>query len=480
MVKRKTRSFLNYNWNGISVVKKATCIFLFCTILQKAISIISTPIFTRLMDTKEYGEFTIYQSWLSLFAIFTTFRLDYDVFNKGMSKYEDKDAYVSTLQILTSVFTLVWFIFFLIFNKRISSFVGLPSLVIIAIFLELFFMSPIAFWTLRERYEFRYKKVAALTITTTVLNILLGVFFVFIAEDKGIARILSCIVIQVVFGVFFYIVNVRKSDKIFVVEYAKFALLFNIPLIPHYLSAYILNAVDKIMIQKIVGIPQAGIYGVVYSAGLVMTMITSAINNALIPWQYQSLQCGNMLGIKKCVNKIMVGLTFVLTVFVVLAPEFMRLFSSDIYYEGVYVIPPVAISVFFVFLYNLVCNAEFYYDKNKFTMIASSVAAIMNIILNFIFINWFSYIAAGYTTLFCYITVAWSHVLYANKIAKKESGNVIYDVKILIVFTAYMVALCVVATTIYKYIILRYFIVVLGICIGILFKSKISKMLKGQ
>lgn len=56
------------------------------------------------MTTEQYGQFNVYNSWLQIFTIITTLRLNYAVFNKGMSKYkDDRDAYTSTMQSLTFI-----------------------------------------------------------------------------------------------------------------------------------------------------------------------------------------------------------------------------------------------------------------------------------------------------------------------------------------------------------------------------------------
>ena len=69
-------------------------------------------------------------------------------------------------------------------------------------------------------------------------------------------------------------------------------------------------------------------------------------------------------------------------VVIAFAPEVVRILAPNEYFEAIWVIPPLATSVFFIFLYTLFANIEFYYEENKFIMIASIIAAILNIILN--------------------------------------------------------------------------------------------------
>ena len=90
-------------YRAIPIAAKASIWFIVCSVLQKCISMITLPVFTRLMSTEQYGQFNVYNSWLQIFTIFVTLRLNYAVFNKGMSKFkEDRDGYTSTMQTITS------------------------------------------------------------------------------------------------------------------------------------------------------------------------------------------------------------------------------------------------------------------------------------------------------------------------------------------------------------------------------------------
>ena len=152
-------------YNDISIVAKATLWFVFCNIVQKGIAFITTPIFTRLMSTEQYGQYSIYLSWLHIFTIITTLRLTGAVFNKGMSKYkEDRDTYTSTMQTITFVLTFIVFAVYLIFRSQINALTELPTFIMVAIFAELLVAPAIEFWTVRKRYEYIYKPVVFRTL----------------------------------------------------------------------------------------------------------------------------------------------------------------------------------------------------------------------------------------------------------------------------------------------------------------------------
>ena len=408
-------------YNDIPIAAKATLWFMFCTIVQKCISLITTPIFTRIMSTTQYGQFTVYNSWLQIFTIITTLRLNYAVFNKGMSKYkDDRDGYTSTMQSLTFAITAICFIIYLIFHRFIDDFVELPEFIMLAVFAELFVTPAIDFWTIRKRYEYLYKPVVVRTLVMAVLNAGIGVVAVLLSDEKGYARIFTCVFVNLIFGIPLFIRNRRVGKTWFNKEYAQFALMFNFPLLLHYVSQYILDQFDRIMVQKMISIEAAGLYGVAYSAGLIMKIVTQSINNAFVPWQYDKLE-------KKQFKELdnVCFITFIIVsgcalVFSAFAPEIMMVLADEKYSEAVYVIPPVALGLVFSFMYTTFANVEFFYDQNKFTMYISMIGAALNILLNYIGIKLFGYIAAAYTTLFCYAVFALSHYIYMTVNVKRN------------------------------------------------------------
>ena len=68
---------------------KASLWFVICGFLQKAISLITTPIFSRLLTTSEYGIYSVYQTWAGIIIIFASLNLASGVYLRGLIKYED-------------------------------------------------------------------------------------------------------------------------------------------------------------------------------------------------------------------------------------------------------------------------------------------------------------------------------------------------------------------------------------------------------
>ena len=113
-------------YHNMPIESKAGVWFVLCNIVQKGISTITVPIFTRIMNAEQYGNYTIYLSWQGLLLIFTSLNLYYGVFNNAMIKFkDDRDRYVSSMQGLTFSFTLLIFIIYLIFKHTCNQFLGI-------------------------------------------------------------------------------------------------------------------------------------------------------------------------------------------------------------------------------------------------------------------------------------------------------------------------------------------------------------------
>jgi O-antigen/teichoic acid export membrane protein len=396
-----------------------------------------------------------------------------------MSKFPDKkDQYTSSMQGLTSLITAIIFMAYIVLHSVINTFTELTTLITVAMFLELFVAPAISFWTIRQRYDFQYKSVVLVTLFMSICNPVIGVVAVSLTEDKGNARILSCILVQVCFGVVFYIHNLRKGKEFYNPEFWKFAMAFNLPLLPHYFSSYIIDQSDRIMIQKISGLEAVAFYSIAYNAGAVIKIVTSSITNAMIPWQYRKMDEKDYHSIRKIMNIIFIFVALVVLVFSAFAPELMLILGGSNYYEAIYVVPPISSSLFFIFVYGIFANIEFYYDENKFVMFISMITAGLNLILNALFIPIFGYVAASYTTLFSYSVLCISHAFFTNFVSQKKFGSIIYPFKNIILMSVFIVAATIVMNLVYLNFIVRYSLIGVALVVTIIFRKKIYAIIK--
>lgn len=467
-------------YKKIPVAARAGLWFVACTMLQKCISFITVPIFTRIMPTEEYGLYSTYLSWYSILTVFCTLNMHSVVYVNDYTKantQREKDEAAVPLLSLSTLLTIVIFIVYVVFHSWLDKLIGLPFALVCLLFAQILFEPPVNFWSMQQRFEYKYVILVARTIAMVILNAALGIAFVCLASsNEAIARACSIVLVQVIFGAIFYVYFWKRAGKAFSTKGWKHALEVQLPLLPHSLSLTILSSSDRIMISNMVGVAKAGIYSVAYSAGYVVNVFKNSIVDALKPWIYQKIRDKNYRAIRKTVNSVMILVTLISAVFTAFAPEVIYIMAPAQYHEAIYVIPPVSASSYFTFLYNIFSIVGLYYEKTKKIMWASVSGAILNLVLNAICIPIFGYIAAAYTTLVCYMFFSFAHYLIMKSICKTYLDNVeIYDIKFILLMSAIMVALTVVFTLTYSHSIVRYGVIcVLAVIIFVQRKALIG------
>lgn len=467
-------------YTTLPVQIKASVWFLICSFLQKGISMLTTPIFTRLLTTAEYGQYNVFNSWYGILTIFITLNLHYGVFSQGLVKFEeDRNVFCSTLQGLSLTLTLLWTGIYFLFCPYWNALFSLSTVQMLAILVMSWASTAFGYWAAEQRVEYKYKALAVITLVVSLAKPLVGITFVILAEDKVTARILGLALVEIIAYTGLFALQVKRGKQLYSQKYWKYALAFNIPLIPHYLSQIVLSSSDRIMISKIIGDSEAGIYSLAYSLSSIMQLFNSALMQTLSPWIYKKIKKNEVTDIKPIAYISLLLIALVNLLLILLAPEAVAIFAPKTYHEAIYVIPPVAMSVFFMYSYDLFAKFAFYYEKTQMIMLASCAGAALNVLLNYIFIGQYGYIAAGYTTLACYIIYACAHYIMMNRVCRQYCNGVKpYDGKRLLTISVVFLTLGFILLSTYDHVVVRYGIIVGVMCIAVIFRNKLKKVLQ--
>ena len=472
--------FLIDKYKGINVQAKASIWYTICNVLQKGISFITVPIYVRILTTAEYGKYAVFQSWRDILIIFVTLNLYCGIYTKAMVDYEDdRDRYTSCMQGLGTVITGIFFVIYLVKYQFWNSLFEMNTITMILLFLYYVCYPALSFWSVRQRVQYKYVSMVVVTMVTSVLTPVVSLVLLLCTDLREVAVIWGYLLVQIAFGAFFYIYQFLKGKVFYVADYWKHAIKFNIPLIPHYLSLIVLGQADRIMIKEICGEDKAGIYSLAYQVSSIMNIIIAAINGSLVPWSYENLKKKNYAKIASLGNGLCVLMGVMTLGVAMISPEIIWILGGKTYMEAKWIVPVVALSVYFTFCYNQFCTVEFYYSKTQFIMVASSLGAVLNIVLNAIFIPMFGYMAAGYTTLVCYVFFAFFHYLFMKKICRERlNGVAVYDVKKMVLISLVLLITTAISMMMYNTYLIRYGCILLMGVVVLLNYKKILSMLK--
>lgn len=464
----------------MSVVSKASFWALVSGVIQKGVSVLATPVFTRVLSPDEYAQYALYQSWQDIIIIFVSL----NVFNyctyTAMAKFEDdRNGFISSAQTLVTVLTFFWMAAYFVVHLIAGDVMGFPLFIVLFMMADILFISSCNLWITRKRYDYQYRLMTIVSVFIGVMRPVMGLIIIHFMQNKGYGRIYGVIVINIGVGLLLYIVNIMKARKFWVTKYWEYIITFCIPLIPHFLSSQVLSRFDRIMIGRMCNEADVAIYSLAYNLAMLMQIVSDAILTAITPWTYHSIKDEQPEKIKGVINKLVLLVAGANLVLILFAPEAVRIFATNKYYGAIYIIPSVSAAVYFMFLFNVFANIEYYYSETRYVAIASIMAAVLNVVLNLIFIRKFGYIAAGYTTLASYILYSIGHFVFMRRVSLKYvKGFQYYDNKFLLSVSVIFTVIALAVIPLYRWTWIRYILILLVLITGWFNRKNIIGIIK--
>lgn len=470
-------------YTNLSLQKKAVLWFTFATILQNGILFLVTPIYTRILTDNEYGVFSIYQSWQQIISILSIMALDRCI-TVGFMKYEkNRESFLSSIQLLMTVMVIISILFCIVFKKTMLTIINLPFYIIVLMCIVSLANNTVANWSWLQRYNYKYIKLAVITVSSTLIVQLIGIISVITIDcnNKGNLMVLTISLAKIIIYSAIYISVFMKGKEGYNRQYWKFSFTYSVAIIPHALSQIILNSSDRIMIDKICGKAKAAYYGVTYSCSMVVSIVLQSISSAVQPWFYEQIKNGNYKAIREKSNIILLCSAIFLIFICLVAPEIISIMAPASYEEAIVVFPTVVGGMFFNSMYLYFANFESYFERPKYFSIATTIGAVFNIILNLIFIPIIGFVAAGYSTLICYILFALMHYYFMRKTCKDESINEdVFDKKFLLFLSLFVLLALFSMIVLYNFLIIRYLLVFIFIAIFSLNYKKVIALFKAR
>ncbi|MDF2588864.1 MAG: polysaccharide biosynthesis protein [Anaerocolumna sp.] len=429
--------------NNNTQFKKAGSFYLIGNLFNKGISFLTVPIFTRILSTTDYGIVTTYGSWVVILTMVIGCAMHMGVRAAFIDYKNEIDDILTTITSFTLVSGAVYCFFIgliaLMINKSISVIIVLCVLQgLSCALIENFSM----YLMMQYKYKFRTFLMIAPNLISAIISILT---ILFITKNKlYLGRIVPTAFIMIGFAFLLIVIIYKKGTPLFSRKYIKYILSISAPLVLHGIALNILSQSDRTMITWLADSSQTGIYSLIYNFSMIATVITTSLEGIWIPWFYERLKNREINTINFIAKDFISLMTICMVCVIFAGPEVVKIMSSNKYWEGIVIIPPVILSNYVIFAYTLYVNIEHFYKKTASITINTMTAACSNIILNLIFIPKYGYIAAAYTTLASYTL---SFVLHAKK-AKKLDANVYPIISFIVPF------ICVICASVIFYIFL--------------------------
>lgn len=416
---------------------------------------LTTPFYTRLLPTSEYGITGTFQSWADIILNLITFGTANTILNL-IIKYRDEKRILSSIEFLNILISSIWWIVTLIFAQPISEFTELSVEQVFLLLTYCTFQNVILCWVIVKQYQYSYKILVLesiiYSITTSAGGLLLVIHVTKTATAKLLPQALSVLLIGIMILIFAFRSYSPKIDS----ALWKYALGFSIPLIPNYLSMIVLQSSDKIMIQKMCGASDVAIYTVAYSVGSLINMVVNAVNSAFAPYQYQQLDKKDYKKLAKSSYIVMGFVAICLCLLMTFSYEIIYIFGGKKYLASVKLVAPICLGVYYAYAYQIFAQLQQFYEQKRYIAIPAIICALANIITNYIFIKIFGFSAAAYTTFACYLLLFISHYIFYKKTCKKIIGSEIYDMRIIFAISCIIILYAPLSIILSKLYIIKY------------------------
>jgi len=411
---------------------KAGSYYLAGSIFDKAFVFLTIPIMTRIMSSADYGIVNTYLSWVSILSIILGLSLGNSIRNAYADHPGDLEGYVSSIFFLS----LLNFMGMALVILLVSAWF-VPSLDFVLVILCLvqsfmtFIMNAVQ---IKYMMSVQYKKRTLLQILPNVFIIAVAVIWIMAVTDrKYMGRILPHAAVTSIIGLAYIAVAFIRGKKLVDFGYWRYGLMISLPLILHGLSNNILAVSDRTMITYFRGASETGVYSLVYSMSMISAVVMSSLESVWIPWFTKKMQMNDIEIVNRNVKLYIEIVVVVMLGILLIGPDVLVFAAPQEYWGGKHLIPPILMASFFIFLYSISVDLEYYYKATKKIASNTVFAASMNLILNFLLVPAYGAMAAAFTTVAAYILLFMLHYRTARKLDNRVFPWQIYSVPIIII-----------------------------------------------
>lgn len=441
---------------------KNTIIIFFGRVCTQLISFFLLPLYTSYLATKEYGTVDLIQTYVTLLVPIITLELEMSIFRflidsrkseKETNKLISNNFFI--LGISLSIFSILYII--------VSSFVTIPYRWLILVDIIVCVLSGNFLQVARGFGKtLDYAISCILTgLTTVISNIILICFVHMQAEGMIISMALANFICSLYLFIKLKLYS-KINFKIVDFKQIKEMYKYSLPLIPNGISWWIVNVSDRSIISIVLGASANGLYAISNKFPTIISSLTGVFNLSWSESAALHINSSDRDEFFSDITNTVLRLFMALGVGMLACMPFVFPILIDAKYNDAYnYIPFLVLGT--VFNVAICLYSQVYLAKKLSKQVASTaiVGAIINILINVIFIKQIGLYAAAISTMISYfVMMVYRHFdlkKYVNiKIEKKLiiESIIIYTFTLLIYYQKSIIlhAICLLIVCIYAFI----------------------------
>lgn len=363
------------------------------------VSFLLVSLYTAKLTTQEYGSYDLIITIITFITPFITLTFEESMFRfliDAKNRREEKSIITQTVVTILTMLAIACLIIFLVIKIFSINTTKLFIPYVIAVVL-------MALMNALVRGLGKIKLYSLSNFILSVLTIVLNVVLILGTNLKVDGLLLSVIIANLVMVLFLSIrlklkefINFKLMNK----KLMKEMLTYSIPLIPHSLSWTIINLSDRLIIAGALGTASNGIYAI---SNKFPTIINTVYNYFAIAWKESAAKALHEEDSGQYYNKIyeaLKNMVYSATVLVIaFVPFVFNILIKGGYQEAYLYIPILVFSVYFSNMASFYGGIFSAYKKTKIIGTTTLVSAIINLVIDIVFIKTIGIYAAAISTL---------------------------------------------------------------------------------
>lgn len=427
---------------------KGSAIYGIGSILNQFINILLLPLFTSYLSPSDYGVISVLT--LTTFILLSIFSLGFGT-SIGICYFDDdsprrKEETICSAVVVLGVSSFVMLVLGNLFAEQISGLLFRSAEYKYVVSLNLFRACAIMLiipFMLRLQLEERQLTFIVLTLIATLGSAGISVLLVVVLR-RGFQGMIEAMFLSKVFALLlFAVIGIRGIKFRFNRKLAKGLLRYGLPVIPGFISLYILQRGNIFILQRFNSLEQAGLYSIGYNLGYAIILLVSAFTTAWTPFFLSFVD-------KKDEARVLFGRVFTYYVFgmgslsllfYIFARPVVLLLTTQAFHNAYKVTGLTASAQFLVGVFSILLPAVYFAKEVKYMTIVQVISAILFIGISLLITPAFGIIGAGVSLVLGYLIMA--TLLHLWNIKQRERYfNVQYEWKRVLRFTA-MYVFCV-------------------------------------
>ncbi len=401
---------------SLNIPARSSLWYLASGISSKAIGILSTPIFTRMLSAEEYGSFAFYMSVLGILSgIMLPIASGSQIYSIIEKFKVDKKHLLLSMSVLILTFSSI--ICMLLF--AFSSILKLDFRIILLLSLQVLFDSVVLIYMSLKKYEYGYKTVSFISIFEAFASPLISVFLINRFEFGYLGRIVGLLAVSTtsaVFILFSSISSTKRAQKVIVKAHFQ----KSIPLIPSAAVGALGSHADRLLIAYMLGGTAIGMYSVAHTLGVGIYFLITALSSSLTPWIVRRLCAEENKRISEVISTVGSGISSASLFLIALSPEALSLLAPSEYLAALPAVMPIALSVIFAFFSTVLSTVIIHNGKGAFLFFSKLISLFVSLIFGVILIPMLGFFGAGTSVLLSEGALLFTDFLYLKRIGAKE------------------------------------------------------------